>query len=333
MSRTLCALMAGAALVVVAPALAMAQDKPIPKLEDLSPERQRELGNLIELAEGALKRGEHKKALLYFEQAYEIFAHPRVSYRMAICYDKLGEVDRAITNYKAYITPFPDAPEAESIKTRLSELEQIKTRKVAQIKADSTSLRVSSKPPGATVYLHDKIRGAAGTTPTADLPLEPGKIRIILERDGYEPSVNDVEVKPGENAEHVFTLIKKAPDPNAEQPGKTRSRGSATPWVFAGVGALATGAAVTFFVMHDPNLERGQDVSEDDFKRNQNYETAAYGSGAVALLAFSGAVIFWITEDSSGPKKGALEGPQGRALTPSVWAAPGAGGLSVMGRF
>jgi tetratricopeptide (TPR) repeat protein len=61
-------------------------------------------------------------------------------------------------------------------------------------------LHVRSDAPGAAVYVDDKAKGAVGTTPWGNV-LPPGRHRIWVEKPGYVPAEQEVEVAVGDKKE------------------------------------------------------------------------------------------------------------------------------------
>ncbi len=70
-------------------------------------------------------------------------------------------------------------------------------------------VEIKSNVPGANIYLDDKNVGAIGHTPFSG-NFKPGKHKVWIEADGYEPSEHDIEVIAGEAAE-ISAQLKGAP--------------------------------------------------------------------------------------------------------------------------
>jgi hypothetical protein len=284
----------------------LAQDAPmIPSVDALSEEQQSQLSDLLELAEARFNEGDYGRALQYLQDAQRIFPHPSLLYQMALCYDRLGRAGEARDHYSRFLAALPNAPEAPDARRALDALVE---RRIAQ----SSSLRVESNPPGAIVYINDVIDGRAGTTPTADLPLPPGRYKIIVERDGFTTREDVVEVVEGIPAVHRVTLERSGPIPDL--PGERSS--STVPWVLGGVGVLALGSAVTFGLL-------STDDALSNSKQN-TYETVALISGGVAIVSLGAALVLVLTDGK--PTEQAVRAPKEGDWTPFVWAAPSGGG-------
>jgi hypothetical protein len=310
---------AALALAPAAPAFAQAA---VPSLDDLSEDQQRQLANLYDLAESNAEGGEWRKALGYFQDAYEMFPHPRLLYQIARCHDKLGEEAAALNAYRRFVADLPDATEVPEAKRRIASLQ---TKQAVE----ATSLRIKSSPAGAVVYLDDVANGAVGTTPTIDLPLEAKTYTVIVEMDGYLTAQRTVELAPGAARTEEFALER---DPNftvtdpVAGPGRGPGAAPVTLAIVGGVGlASAIGFGVLWAGVADPAACRANGCTSDEAVL---YETMTYVSGGVAVLGLAGALLLWNRPGSPG-RAGRLD------TTPSVgaWALPGGGGVTVQGRF
>ncbi|MBI2637068.1 MAG: PEGA domain-containing protein [Parcubacteria group bacterium] len=83
---------------------------------------------------------------------------------------------------------------------------------------ETGSLVVKSEPPGAAVYLNGELYRDA--TPTIINTILPGKIKLLVEKEGYHPWEKEVEIQPRITAfEEAVTLFAKA-SPEAVVQGK-----------------------------------------------------------------------------------------------------------------
>lgn len=294
--------------------MAFAQE-PIPKFENLKPERQSEVASLLELATNNEKRGNYTKALSYYLEAHKLFPHPKLYYNIAYCYERLADAINAVKYYKLYVASMPKSKNTPKAKNRIQELQKKLVRQ-------ETSLRIDSSPPGATVYLNDITNGPVGTTPTTDLPIQPGKYKLIFKLEGYKDLVKEVEVKSGARQEVKFAMeaLPKVKNPNA----KTTSSNPVAPWVLLGVGIVGTGSAITFAVLRN-NLIGDRDVNDkqqftpEEWESKDTYEIMTYVSGGVAILGFAGALILFLT----GSDGVALEAPVGSSTKANIyWPTP-----------
>jgi hypothetical protein len=103
---------------------------------------------------------------------------PRAYLLRAEAQVKLAQLDAARADCQAALRLDPTPRQRAAIERLLHEL-ATQTR---------TRLAIASTPPGATVYLDLKAAGKRGVTPLV-VPTSPGRHRVILELDGYEPFV------------------------------------------------------------------------------------------------------------------------------------------------
>ena len=76
-------------------------------------------------------------------------------------------------------------------------------RVFARLVPSSATLRVTSDPAGASVYVDDEPRGAA---PLAITNALPGSFRVRVRLEGYDPLARTVELGPGEHSTQEFRL-------------------------------------------------------------------------------------------------------------------------------
>jgi hypothetical protein len=115
---------------------------------------------------------------------------------------KLSHFDEARADYEAALRLEPTTHKRAAIERWLHELTT----------GTRTRLAVTSDPPGATVYVDLKAAGKRGVTPIV-IPTPPGRHRVILELDGYDPFVAR-EVNAVEDRETALaaTLLVKGCD-------------------------------------------------------------------------------------------------------------------------
>jgi hypothetical protein len=89
---------------------------------------------------------------------------------------KLGQLDDARQAFEKVIELDPKSSKRKTVENYVHELDLL----------SRTKLIVTSDPPGATVYIDLKADGPKGKTPAA-VPVVPGRHRVMLELDGYEP--------------------------------------------------------------------------------------------------------------------------------------------------
>jgi hypothetical protein len=151
----------------------------------------------------AFKAGRFAEALASFDKAYALKPHPTVRFNIAKCAEQLGEVPRALREYRTYLTEVPEPADAETIARAITSLERKLQQKGLQ------QLMVSADPTDATITVDD---AALGHSP-AFVELSPGLHRLRVEREGLEP-VNKSFTMPGAKSfELSFVLQPLAPKP------------------------------------------------------------------------------------------------------------------------
>jgi hypothetical protein len=74
-------------------------------------------------------------------------------------------------------------------------------------KVPSSGLLVTTKPPGAEVYLDNRIAGTT-SSPLEITDLKPGEVELMLVLEGYKPLVRTIKLPEGKLLEQSFTLRK-----------------------------------------------------------------------------------------------------------------------------
>lgn len=134
----------------------------------------------------AFRAGRVDDALGEFLFSNRLVRNKNVLFDIARCYELLKQPNEAYRWY-AEILAEPGLPEAERDAVQAS----------LQRLAPSLALaRISSSPPGATVYVGRKDLGARGRTPVT-LALPPGQAVVTLELDGYRPVREELPLAVG----------------------------------------------------------------------------------------------------------------------------------------
>jgi len=108
------------------------------------------------------------------------------------------------------VTPFNDRIEQGQHKIRMEKEGFAIFEQLATVNRDKTAnvtatmqvlpgtLKVSSTPTGATVFLGDR---QCGSTPVEVKDLQPGQYKVILEKAGHDRITSDVSIRPGQRLE------------------------------------------------------------------------------------------------------------------------------------
>ncbi len=149
----------------------------------------------FELGVAAQQRGDYRTALQHYMLSNRLAYNKNVVFNIARCYELLDRFAEAYRYYSDYL-----AEELEESDRRPAQeaLERI-GRRVALVHIEST-------PPGADIYLDRVELGSRGRTPRT-LAVEPGRIRVILQREGHESATVEVEAQRGETARASLSLV------------------------------------------------------------------------------------------------------------------------------
>ncbi|WP_437914231.1 TonB-dependent receptor [Sorangium sp. So ce302] len=118
-----------------------------------------------------------------------------VIFNIARTYEALQEYPDAFRYYVQALDLEPNAARRPAIEEAL-----------ARIRPNVAVINVTTDPPGATVYINRRDLGGRGNTPRL-LGFQPGKHKIIVDLEGYEPAeVENVEAKIGEQTNVAVKL-------------------------------------------------------------------------------------------------------------------------------
>ncbi|MCA9525508.1 MAG: PEGA domain-containing protein [Myxococcales bacterium] len=134
-----------------------------------------------------LKAGRFGRAVDAFEQANAIKPHPVMLKNIALTYEAMEDLERAITYYRQYLDAKPK--DAGEVKTTVARLEGVM--------ADWPRITVTTDPPGAGVWVTTTEHRSRGTTPLT-MVVAPGARKLHIVLAGHEPVVRDVRVNTGQ---------------------------------------------------------------------------------------------------------------------------------------
>jgi tetratricopeptide (TPR) repeat protein len=165
--------------------------------------------------QGLYLRGMYDEAALEFIAAYEAKPFPAFLYNAAVCYERARNYERALDFFRRYLEGSPTAPDRAAVTVRMVQLQKLgptapppggptppasqpasgpapKPAPVTLPPLDTKGLVVvESKPPGALVYLDNKMKGPLGRTPWSG-SLQPGDYKILVESKGFKPETRIV---------------------------------------------------------------------------------------------------------------------------------------------
>ncbi len=132
----------------------------------------------------AYQEGRFRAAIEHFKEADRLAPSARLSYNIALAYERMNDAPNALAAYRDYLRRAPAVENGAATSLRVAELELVLQREGVQ------QVSVLTTPPGATVQIDEVPRGVSPWT--GELP--PGEHRIVLQAPGYL------------DARHVFEL-------------------------------------------------------------------------------------------------------------------------------
>lgn len=304
---------------------AYAQRATPPKIEDLTDAQQEALVQQLDRGRILYEEGLFDRALKAFEEAYDIFAHPDVLYRIAECQEKLGRAQEALKNYKEVLRLSPDAPDQDKLKQTIATLER----------QTSTALIISSTPSGATILINGQEQGK---TP-AELNLPPDTYEIKLTLKGYAAQTKTAKLTAGQRTQLATTLIASAvsQDPIKPEPRpipQEKSRATPLFWAFGGLTVASGVAATALWVLYSgassdvenyniqkKDIPRPTDYNERVDARN-SYGTAALLTTGLTLALGGATAIIWSLQKPS-------EGLPSQHVGINPWVSPEGAGVNL----
>lgn len=254
---------------------------------ELSSQQEQHLLRLIEEGKTLYDEGEFADARERFSEAYEIYPHPDIIYRIALCHERLGEDQQAVEYYRRFLAQAPNAPERARVE---------KTISVIEARIAKSDIRVLTDPEGASVYINDEANGIAGTTPVS-LSVKPGNYKVIVRKDGYEPVVELVTVGSGASVQVRYQLTPLVAEQRPERGTEPSPKKGPPPVTFVALTAIGVGAGIASYVLFAGYSKTQSELDskpKNEFTRNEyrrlrtrgNIQLGA-GIGTAAISLFS----------------------------------------------
>lgn len=275
---------------------------------------------LIAQANDYFEAEAYSEALVAYKEAYAQYPDPSLLYRIGLTSERLNQNFDAVDYYARFIDAVPDDKTAKRVKERIDELR-------AQLPA---RYLIESNPSGATVYVGSSQNPAAGVTP-AQVDVEPGAAVIVVDLEGYETEVRNLNAVRGEKSTLSLELrearVVVTPPPGATKPSEGVNLAT-WGWVTTGLGVatLATGGVFSFLSMSTTDDVNSYDKQAAGATREElngmkddamfYYDTSIILYAAGGILTAAGATLLVID----------LLSDDGHA---SITVSPTAGGASV----
>jgi len=144
----------------------------------------------------AYRRGHFRAAIEHFKEADRLAPSPRLSFNVALSYERMADAPNALAAYRDYLRRAPEAANVQTTSVRIAELE------LELQKSGVQQLSVLSHPAGANVLIDDLSRGV--TPWTGELP--PGPHRLLLRARGYADTVRSFELPVRHAIDLIYSL-------------------------------------------------------------------------------------------------------------------------------
>ena len=188
--------MSGLTLAVLLSLSAAAKGAPPPPDDDTQAAKK-----YFQWAQNLYKQARYAEAINKFEEAYRLKPHPTIFFNIGRCYEQLGDINKALKNYREYLRIAPDAKDRELVTDAITNLERRLREQGVQ------HLSILSDPTSARVSIDGKY---VGLSPLA-IELPPGNHRMTLAKEGYDTVEKGFVLSPDKSMELEVALKVQAP--------------------------------------------------------------------------------------------------------------------------
>ncbi len=190
----------------------------------------------MERGQGLFAAGKYAEAAEVFEEGFRKHPYSAFLFNAGVCHEKAGQLDRAVRAFELYLAADPRAPDADSVRERLTALEAARLAQashaaepqppegapapepVAVAAVPNQEMKalvvVETTPPGAPLQVYRRrdeavpafVQGqpnegwplVASRTAPVELTLEPGRYHLVVEKFGdFNQSEADIDVSAG----------------------------------------------------------------------------------------------------------------------------------------
>lgn len=275
---------------------------------------QEDARTLFTQGQAAYETGDYQTAVRLWTRAYELDDRPLLQYNLAQAYERLGQLDLAVTAYRIYVDATPgDDPRAQNARARIASLEA---------RVGQTSIALTGGVQGAHVVIDGQDRGLL---PHPDpFHVDPGSHRIVVRADGYEDFVATVAVSAGQQA---AVPVEMRAGTSGSAPDTVGGGGISTVGLIVAIGGAAVligGGVVGGLALGQAGSAPSNTGAEADSARTMALVAdILFGVGGAAVLA--GVILMFVLEPDLGGGGGSAR------LVPVV--GPTFAGGAVEGRF
>jgi outer membrane receptor protein involved in Fe transport len=133
----------------------------------------------FQLGAEAYQQGEYRDALEHFLASNRLVPNRNVVFNIARVYERM---ERWADAYRYYVDALVDETDSAT-RTTIEEALQGIAQHIGIVDVETV-------PPGATIFVERRDLGSVGVSPRS-LAFEPGRYRILVELEGYEPAWTD----------------------------------------------------------------------------------------------------------------------------------------------
>ena len=297
---------------------------------------------LLASGEKKLKASDFAGALADFQASNTAKPSPDAQLGIARAHDNLGNFAEAVAAYEAFLADVP---------AKMKEQGETAKARVDAIKAMPGKVHLETTPPGANIT----VDGQPGQSPTPiDLELPPGKHKITITVEGFEPAEKEIDVTFASKQDVNVELVKpEAPPPPppvvAQQPPPPPPPPPAPPpeprskvpaYVTGAVAIVAAGVGTGFGIKA---LQQSNDFEErpttkraDDGENNALVADMMFG--IAITFGVTSAVLFLSSDEpksakSNSPSKAAAAKKKKVTITPAPYVSPSGGGVGTVVQF
>ncbi|MDC0721492.1 hypothetical protein [Nannocystis bainbridge] len=268
-----------------------------------------------------------------FESSMALFPSTGTALNLAQCHERAGKLASAYAAYQAALDYVDETRDAR----RRKGLEKLARDGQAALEPRLPRLQVDVKNAPAGLAVIRDGQPLAADALGKPVPTDPGPHQLDATAPGHQPLRREIELTEGKTE----TVELQLEPLHAEAPVEKKRRVPAWAWATGGVGLGLMGASIYFLVDNraavadlkancqdvpggtfcDPNY----DFAADNARKNRDLGLFI-GLGSVGLVAVTVAIVE-IARTSAGNRRAA------RKAMATPWLTPGAGGLSIVGRF
>lgn len=152
-------------------------------------------------AQQLLDAGQPENALPLFVKAYSTYPQAKYVFGIATCYEKLGDLPKALEAYEVFTNYDPNPEVLKRVESEMARLKGLLAK-------DYGEVFVFTSPGEAQVIIGEISKQNIARTPTRRW-LKAGRHSLLFKKDGWLPKELPVEVSEGE---HVYIFVGLKPE-------------------------------------------------------------------------------------------------------------------------